>query len=139
MTSHPEGTRPTPAPEAPELRGEAEHSQHFRFQLAFGLGQLSSAPLPVRNFSDPTRECRCTGAIIQRYLSKISVPLLDRIDLHVEVPAVPYNELRGKADGRGSATRPHPESRANHRGSGRARIGSGQTFGRSGSVQQPGS
>jgi magnesium chelatase family protein len=50
-------------------------------------------------FSDPTRECRCTGAMIQRYLGRISGPLLDRIDLHVEVPAVPYRELRGKDEG----------------------------------------
>ncbi|MEO5922370.1 MAG: YifB family Mg chelatase-like AAA ATPase [Bryobacteraceae bacterium] len=54
-------------------------------------------------FGDPTRECRCTGAIIQRYLGKISGPLLDRIDLHVEVPAVPYQELRGASGGASSA------------------------------------
>ena len=53
-------------------------------------------PVSLRIFPDPTRECRCTGAIIQRYLSKVSGPLLDRIDLHIEVPAVPYKELRGK-------------------------------------------
>jgi magnesium chelatase family protein len=58
---------------------------------------------PCGFFSDPTRECRCTGAIIQRYLSKISGPLLDRIDLHVEVPAVPYKELRAKDPGTSSA------------------------------------
>ena len=58
---------------------------------------------PCGFFSDPSRECRCTGAIIQRYLSKISGPLLDRIDLHIEVPAVPYKELRGKDHGTGSA------------------------------------
>jgi len=58
---------------------------------------------PCGHFSDPARECRCTGAIIQRYLGKISGPLLDRIDLHIEVPAVPYQELRGKADGATSA------------------------------------
>src|SRR5271155_5213708 len=58
---------------------------------------------PCGFFSDPGRECRCTGAIIQRYLSKISGPLLDRIDLHVEVPAVAYKELRGKDGGTGSA------------------------------------
>jgi len=46
-------------------------------------------------FSDSTRECRCTPGIIQRYLSKISGPLLDRIDIHIDVPAVPYEELRG--------------------------------------------
>lgn len=47
-------------------------------------------------YSDPTRECRCTPAMIQRYLGKVSGPLLDRIDLHIEVPAVAYQELRGK-------------------------------------------
>jgi magnesium chelatase family protein len=46
-------------------------------------------------YGDATRECRCTPALIQRYLGKISGPLLDRIDIHVEVPAVPYQELRG--------------------------------------------
>ena len=58
---------------------------------------------PCGYFSDPTRECRCTGAIIQRYLSKVSGPLLDRIDLHIEVPAVAYKELRGKDTGVSSA------------------------------------
>jgi len=47
-------------------------------------------------FGDSSHECRCTGAEIQRYLGKISGPLLDRIDLHIEVPAVPYKELRSK-------------------------------------------
>jgi magnesium chelatase family protein len=45
-------------------------------------------------YGDTTRECRCTPAQIQQYLGKISGPLLDRIDIHVEVPAVPYKELR---------------------------------------------
>jgi magnesium chelatase family protein len=58
---------------------------------------------PCGFFSDPTRERRCTGAIIQRYLSKVSGPLLDRIDLHIEAPAVPYKELRGKDQGATSA------------------------------------
>ena len=49
---------------------------------------------PCGFFGDATRECRCTPGIIQRYLSKISGPLLDRIDIHIEVPAVPYKELR---------------------------------------------
>ena len=49
------------------------------------------------------RECRCTPGIIQRYLGKISGPLLDRIDIHIEVPAVAYKELRGKDDGVTSA------------------------------------
>ena len=50
-------------------------------------------------FGDSTRECRCTPAEIQRYLGRISGPLLDRIDLHIEVPAVPYKELRSKERG----------------------------------------
>src|SRR6266436_1104269 len=62
---------------------------------------------PCGFFSDPSHECRCTGAIIQRYLSKVSGPLLDRIDLHVEVPAVAYavayKELRGNDHGTSSA------------------------------------
>ncbi len=45
------------------------------------------------------RECRCTSAIIQRCLPKSSGPLLDRIDLHIEVPAAPYKELRGPETG----------------------------------------
>src|SRR5581483_3676279 len=60
-------------------------------------------PCPCGNYGDATRECRCTGAIIQRYLGKLSGPLLDRIDLHIEVPAVAYKELRGARDGVSSA------------------------------------
>jgi magnesium chelatase family protein len=56
-------------------------------------------PCPCGFYGDPTRECRCTPAIIQRYMSKLSGPLLDRIDLHIEVPAVPYRELREKDGG----------------------------------------
>jgi magnesium chelatase family protein len=60
-------------------------------------------PCPCGFFGDASRECRCTPAIIQRYLGKISGPLLDRIDIHVEVPAVPYKELRGHASSESSA------------------------------------
>jgi len=52
---------------------------------------------------DATRECRCTPGQIQQYLNKISGPLLDRIDIHVEVPAVPFKELRGEAEATSSA------------------------------------
>jgi magnesium chelatase family protein len=60
-------------------------------------------PCPCGFFGDTTRECRCTPGIIQRYLGKISGPLLDRIDIHIEVPAVPYKELRGNHDAESSA------------------------------------
>ena len=54
-------------------------------------------PCPCGFYGDPSRECRCTPTIIQRYLGKISGPLLDRIDIQIEVPAVPYKELRSTA------------------------------------------
>jgi magnesium chelatase family protein len=60
-------------------------------------------PCPCGFYGDPTRECRCTPGIIQRYLSKISGPLLDRIDIHIEVPAVPYQELRSNGTTESSA------------------------------------
>jgi len=60
-------------------------------------------PCPCGFFNDPTRECRCTPPIIQRYVSKISGPLLDRIDIHIDVPAVRYKELRGPAPGESSS------------------------------------
>ena len=60
-------------------------------------------PCPCGYYGDASRECRCTPAIIQRYLGKISGPLLDRIDLHIEVPAVPYKELRGREEGASSS------------------------------------
>ncbi len=66
-------------------------------------------PCPCGFYGDTTRECRCTGAIIQRYLGKISGPLLDRIDLHIEVPAVAYKEMRGRDDG---VTSEHMRGRA---------------------------
>lgn len=53
-------------------------------------------PCPCGYYSDPKHECSCTHQQIIRYRSKISGPLLDRIDIHVEVPAVPYKELMGK-------------------------------------------
>jgi magnesium chelatase family protein len=52
-------------------------------------------PCPCGFYNDASRECRCTPAIIAKYLAKISGPLLDRIDIHIDVPAVKYAELRG--------------------------------------------
>jgi magnesium chelatase family protein len=52
---------------------------------------------PCGFFNDPTRECRCSPAQIERYVGRISGPLLDRIDIHIDVPAVKFRELRGEA------------------------------------------
>jgi magnesium chelatase family protein len=69
-----------------------------RFMLAAAMN-----PCPCGYFNDKSRECMCTPPMIQRYISKISGPLLDRIDIHIEVPAVQYKELRGGAAAEGSA------------------------------------
>jgi len=60
-------------------------------------------PCPCGFLGDPKRECICTTLQIQRYRAKISGPLLDRIDLHMEVPAVPYKDLAGISEGASSA------------------------------------
>ncbi len=52
-------------------------------------------PCPCGYLGDPRRPCRCTNSTIARYRGKISGPLLDRIDLHVRVPAVPFRDLTG--------------------------------------------
>lgn len=50
-------------------------------------------PCPCGYFGDPNHECRCNAAQVQKYRNRVSGPLLDRIDLHVEVPAVAYADL----------------------------------------------
>jgi len=60
-------------------------------------------PCPCGYLTDPRRECHCTPRQIQAYMGKISGPLLDRIDIHLDVPAVPYRELRATRDGASSA------------------------------------
>lgn len=55
-------------------------------------------PCPCGYFTDPTKECTCTPPQIQRYMAKISGPLLDRIDIHIEVPAVKFKELSSKGE-----------------------------------------
>ncbi len=69
-----------------------------RFMLAAAMN-----PCPCGYFNDKSRDCMCTPPMIQRYVAKVSGPLLDRIDIHIEVPAVHYKELRGAAATEGSA------------------------------------
>src|SRR5512136_3434119 len=54
---------------------------------------MATHPCQCGYFGDPLHECTCTPPLIQRYLSCVSGPLLDRIDLHIQVPAVKYKEL----------------------------------------------
>lgn len=60
-------------------------------------------PCPCGFRGDPKRQCSCTPMQVERYLSRISGPLLDRIDIHIEVPPVPFKELSTAADGTSSS------------------------------------
>lgn len=61
-------------------------------------------PCPCGFRGDPKRSCSCAPLQIERYLSRISGPLLDRIDIHIEVPAVPFRELSDRTEGTSSAS-----------------------------------
>jgi magnesium chelatase family protein len=63
-------------------------------------------PCPCGFWGDPLRECRCTPLQIQRYVGRVSGPLLDRIDIHVDVPAVRFKELseRSASEGEDSSS-----------------------------------
>ena len=63
----------------------------------------SMNPCPCGYYGDPTHHCVCTPGQIQRYMNKISGPLLDRIDIHCEIQAVPFAELSKMAPGEPSA------------------------------------
>ncbi len=60
-------------------------------------------PCPCGYLGDPKHSCKCSPLQIERYMGRVSGPLLDRIDLHIEVPAVPFQELSASADGTSSA------------------------------------
>lgn len=66
------------------------------FPASFMLAAAMN-PCPCGFWNDPTRECRCTPLQIQRYVGRISGPLMDRIDIHVDVPAVRFKDLTGSA------------------------------------------
>jgi magnesium chelatase family protein len=80
----------------------ARASMSLSFPAAFMLAAAMN-PCPCGYFGDSARECHCTPPQIQRYVSKVSGPLLDRIDIHIEVPAVRFRELREGSHGEDSA------------------------------------
>ncbi|NWF49363.1 MAG: YifB family Mg chelatase-like AAA ATPase [Ignavibacteriaceae bacterium] len=83
-----------PLEDAKVTVSRSKHSVEFpaNFMLAAAMN-----PCPCGYFTDPNRECTCTPQQIQKYMSKVSGPLLDRIDIHIEVPAVKYKELSSDA------------------------------------------
>lgn len=78
----------------------AQHERRFpaRFQLVAAMN-----PCPCGHLGDPRQACHCTAAQIQRYQSRLSGPLLDRIDLQIEVPALPPEQLTSREVGESSA------------------------------------
>lgn len=80
-------------------RAKATHTYPCNFMLIASLN-----PCPCGFYGDKNHPCTCTPQQIKKYLGKVSGPLLDRIDLHIEVSAVPYEELKQKnRDGETSA------------------------------------
>jgi magnesium chelatase family protein len=60
-------------------------------------------PCPCGFFGDPVRECRCAPSAVTRYQKRISGPLLDRIDIHLEVPRIDYEQLADRRPGEPSS------------------------------------
>lgn len=75
----------------------------IRFPAEFML-VASMNPCPCGYLSDPRRPCKCSPIQVEKYRARVSGPLIDRIDIHVTVTAVPYSELRQERTGTGSAT-----------------------------------
>jgi magnesium chelatase family protein len=77
----------------------AQHSTTFpaSFILVAAMN-----PCPCGYMGDPKHQCKCLPLAVEKYMGRISGPLLDRIDLHVEVPPVPFEDLSRKEEGRGS-------------------------------------
>jgi magnesium chelatase family protein len=78
----------------------AQHSVAYPARIML---VASMNPCPCGYYGDTRRACRCTPRQIAQYRARISGPLLDRIDIHLDVPSIPYRELSGKGQGTSSA------------------------------------
>ena len=78
-----------------------------KFSIAYPASFMlvaSMNPCPCGFYNHPEKECACTPGMVQKYLNRISGPLLDRIDIHIEVVPVPFDRLSEKRNGEPSAT-----------------------------------
>ena len=73
-------------------RAHGTYSYPSRFMLIAAMN-----PCPCGYYNHPRKECTCSDAAVQKYLNRISGPLLDRIDIHIEVPPVDYDDLTAKS------------------------------------------
>src|SRR5690606_8646557 len=64
---------------------------------------MAMNPCPCGHYNDPVKACTCSPTMINRYQARLSGPLLDRIDIHIDVPRVDYNKLMGTQRGESSA------------------------------------
>jgi magnesium chelatase family protein len=80
----------------------ARSAMSLSFPSQFVLASAMN-PCPCGFYSHPQKECRCTPLQIRNYLGRISGPLLDRIDIHIEVPPIPYQELTSERTGEPSS------------------------------------
>lgn len=71
-------------------------------------------PCPCGYLADPIHPCTCSPIAIHRYRSRISGPLLDRIDIHIEVPAVKYRDLADRSEAESSADISQRVERSRH-------------------------
>ncbi|MCO6436270.1 MAG: YifB family Mg chelatase-like AAA ATPase [Phycisphaerae bacterium] len=85
-----------------------------RFPASFLLVAAMN-PCPCGYFGDPRKPCKCSPLQIERYVSRVSGPLIDRIDIHLEVPAVTFAELRSSRDGTPSSSMIEQVHRARER------------------------
>lgn len=103
--------------ELPEFNGQTlevlrQPLEDRRVTLARASGSISFPasvtliaamnPCPCGYFGDPVRECRCPASTVTRYQKRISGPLLDRIDIHLEVPRIDYDQLSDRRAGESS-------------------------------------
>ena len=84
------------------FEGQTSHAPSTPFASHTSRVSLPSTPSRVNTIGAPKRECRCTPLQIRNYRNKISGPLLDRIDIHIDVPAIAYKELSAKSEGTSS-------------------------------------
>ena len=82
---------------------ESNHLKTSSGRLPGSMLIASMNPCPCGFYNHPEKECSCPPGAVQKYLNKISGPLLDRIDLHVEVTPVPFSALAAQKGGEDSA------------------------------------
>jgi magnesium chelatase family protein len=88
---------------SPIVVGSGDGRRVAAFRVTLVNGKKATRPCPCGHLGSTLRACRCTPDAVARYQGRISGPLLDRIDLRVEVPAVPPDALSATPDGEPSA------------------------------------